>query len=90
MERHRLDVLSLAFVLLTFAAGFGLVVYLLLWLLARPEPMEGLAPTAPRILSRPSARQGMGLALLLLGIFNFGFLAMVIYVIAGPDGKAAR
>ena len=28
--------------------------------------------------------------LVLLGIFNFGFIAMVIYVIAGPDGKAAR
>jgi len=28
--------------------------------------------------------------LLLTGIFNFGFIAMVIYVIAGPDGKAAR
>jgi hypothetical protein len=27
--------------------------------------------------------------LLLLGIFNFGFFAMVAYVIAGPDGKAA-
>ena len=27
--------------------------------------------------------------LLLLGIFNFGFLAMIAYVIAGPDGKAA-
>lgn len=26
--------------------------------------------------------------LLLLGIFNFGFFAMVAYVIAGPDGKA--
>ena len=28
--------------------------------------------------------------LVLTGIFNFGFIAMVIYVIAGPDGKAAR
>jgi hypothetical protein len=28
-------------------------------------------------------------ALVLLGIFNFGFLAMVAYVVAGPDGKAA-
>jgi hypothetical protein len=27
--------------------------------------------------------------LLLLGIFNFGFFAMVAYVIAGPDGKSA-
>ena len=30
------------------------------------------------------------IALLLLGIFNFGFFAMVAYVIAGPDGKRAR
>jgi hypothetical protein len=29
------------------------------------------------------------LALLLLGIFNFGFLAMIAYVIVGPDGTAA-
>ena len=29
-------------------------------------------------------------ALVLTGIFNFGFIAMVLYVIAGPDGKAAR
>ena len=28
-------------------------------------------------------------ALVLLGIFNFGFVAMIAYVIAGPDGKAA-
>jgi hypothetical protein len=28
--------------------------------------------------------------LVLTGIFNFGFIAMVIYVLAGPDGKAAR
>jgi hypothetical protein len=27
--------------------------------------------------------------LLLLGIFNFGFFAMIAYVIAGPDGTAA-
>lgn len=29
------------------------------------------------------------IGLLLLGIFNFGFVAMVAYVIAGPDGRAA-
>jgi hypothetical protein len=28
------------------------------------------------------------IGLLLLGIFNFGFFAMIAYVIAGPDGKA--
>jgi hypothetical protein len=27
--------------------------------------------------------------LLLTGIFNFGFIAMVAYVLAGPDGSAA-
>lgn len=27
------------------------------------------------------------LALLLLGIFNFGVIAMIAYVIAGPDGR---
>jgi hypothetical protein len=26
--------------------------------------------------------------LVLLGIFNFGFVAMIAYVIAGPDGRA--
>jgi hypothetical protein len=29
------------------------------------------------------------IGLLLLGIFNFGFIAMIAYVIAGPDDKAA-
>ena len=29
------------------------------------------------------------IGLLLLGIFNLGFFAMVAYLIAGPDGKAA-
>ncbi|HEU0237236.1 MAG TPA: hypothetical protein VFR14_12425 [Candidatus Limnocylindrales bacterium] len=29
------------------------------------------------------------LALLLTGIFNFGFIAMIAYVLAGPDGTAA-
>ena len=33
--------------------------------------------------------KGWFVALLLLGIFNFGFIAMIAYVIAGPDGKAA-
>jgi hypothetical protein len=29
-------------------------------------------------------------ALLLLGIFNFGILAMIAYVIVGPDGMSTR
>jgi hypothetical protein len=27
-------------------------------------------------------------ALVLLGIFNFGFIAMIAYLVAGPDGRA--
>ena len=30
--------------------------------------------------------KGWFVSLLLLGIFNFGFLAMIAYVLAGPDG----
>ena len=33
--------------------------------------------------------KGWFIGLLLLGIFNFGFIAMIAYVIGGPDGKAA-
>jgi hypothetical protein len=35
-------------------------------------------------------REGKGwfVGLLLLGIFNFGFFAMIAYVLAGPDGTA--
>jgi hypothetical protein len=29
------------------------------------------------------------LVLLLLGIYNFGFIAMIAYVVAGPDGSTA-
>ncbi len=29
------------------------------------------------------------ISLLLLGIFNLGFFAMVAYIIAGPDGTSA-
>jgi len=32
--------------------------------------------------------KGWFVGLLLLGIFNFGFLAMIAYVIAGPDGTS--
>jgi hypothetical protein len=33
--------------------------------------------------------KGWFVGLLLLGIFNFGFFAMIAYVIAGPDGTRA-
>lgn len=57
-----------AFVLLTFAGGFGLVTYLLLWLLARPEPLDAVAVTARRSLPRPTVRQVLGGVLVVAGI----------------------
>ena len=33
--------------------------------------------------------KGWFLALLLLGIFNFGFFGMIAYLIAGPDGTSS-
>jgi hypothetical protein len=32
--------------------------------------------------------KGWFVALVLTGIFNFGFVAMVLYLLVGPDGKA--
>jgi signal transduction histidine kinase len=61
-------VVRLAFVLLTFALGFGLVVYLLLWLLAREEPLDAAPATARRPLPRPTLRQMLGGILVVAGI----------------------
>jgi signal transduction histidine kinase len=60
----------LTFVALVLAAGFGLVVYLLLWLLAPLEPADRLpdpaAATAMR--TRPGGRQLAGLLLVIGGV----------------------
>ncbi|HYM52166.1 MAG TPA: PspC domain-containing protein [Candidatus Dormibacteraeota bacterium] len=61
-------VVRLAFVALTFALGFGLVVYLLLWLLARAEPLDAVAVTERRRLKRPTFRQILGGILVVAGI----------------------
>jgi signal transduction histidine kinase/phage shock protein PspC (stress-responsive transcriptional regulator) len=61
-------VVRIAFVGLTFAAGFGLVVYLLLWLLARVEPLDAAPDTARRRLPRPTLRQILGGILVVAGI----------------------
>jgi signal transduction histidine kinase/phage shock protein PspC (stress-responsive transcriptional regulator) len=58
----------IAFVGLTFAAGFGLVVYLLLWLLARAEPLDAGPAVPRRHLPRPTMRQILGGVLLVAGI----------------------
>lgn len=68
----------LAFVVLTFAVGFGIVVYLLLWLLAPLEAVD--APAAVdrpprRPIPRPSARQVLGSGLILTGLAILFLLA---------------
>jgi signal transduction histidine kinase/phage shock protein PspC (stress-responsive transcriptional regulator) len=64
-------VVRLAFVVLTFAAGFGVVVYLLLWLLTPVEAVEAAPPkptsTRPS-LPRPSTQQILGIGLILSGV----------------------
>ena len=67
---------------------------------ARPGPPRRLVAAAGviagfvawigAVLNSLAAReQGLVRRLVLPGVFNFGFFAMVAYIIAGPDGKAA-
>ena len=58
----------IAFVLLTFAFGFGIVVYLLTWLLAPEEAGEAAIAPRPRHMVRPTLSQALGVALILIGI----------------------
>ncbi len=59
-------VVRIVFVALSLAAGFGIVVYLLLWLLAPSEASE--TRSTPRRLPRPSPQQLLGIALVLAGV----------------------
>jgi signal transduction histidine kinase len=61
-------VVRVAFVVLTLAFGFGLVVYLLAWLLAPLEPADAAAAPRSRILIRPTLGQALGGTLILAGI----------------------
>lgn len=64
-------VVRLAFVALAFAVGFGIVVYLLLWLLAPIESVDAAAMPSPMIarsIPRPARRQLFGIGLILAGM----------------------
>jgi signal transduction histidine kinase len=58
----------IAFVALSFAYGFGVVVYLLTWLLAPLEAIEPTASPPARRVMRPTVSQALGAALILLGV----------------------
>ena len=53
-------VVRAGFVLLSAAFGFGIVVYLLTWLLAPEEAAEGTATRTASHLIRPTMRQALG------------------------------
>jgi len=57
-----------AFVALSLALGFGVVVYLLAWLLAPQEPVDAAATPARRLLVRPTLGQALGAVLILAGV----------------------
>ena len=59
----------LAFLVLSLALGFGVVVYALLWVLAPAEPAGSASPAVPRQLRRPSTREVLGGGLLVGGVF---------------------
>ncbi len=67
----------IAFVVLSAAFGFGIVVYLLAWLLAPLEAADAAAARRTRHLIRPTMRQALGGALILAGglllLFVSGF-----------------
>jgi signal transduction histidine kinase len=58
----------IAFVLLSIAFGFGIVVYLLTWLLAPQEALDPTANPPARRLIRPTVSQALGAALILVGV----------------------
>lgn len=64
-------VVRVAFVVLSLAVGFGVVVYLLLWLLAPLEAVDASAER-PRVVGRsiprPTRRQVLGIGLILAGL----------------------
>jgi signal transduction histidine kinase len=72
----------IAFVLLSIAFGFGIVVYLLTWLLAPQEALDPTANPPARRLIRPTVSQALGAALILVGV------AILLYVSGFWFGEA--
>jgi signal transduction histidine kinase len=68
------SIVRVAFVVLSFAAGFGLVVYVLTWLLA-PLEAESDATAAPRRIHLPSPGRALGIGLVIVGVLALLWVA---------------
>jgi len=76
------NVIRVAFVLLSLPFGFGVVVYLLTWLLAPLQAAEPTASPAARRVIPPTLSQALGAALILVGV------AIVLFVSGFWFGEA--
>jgi signal transduction histidine kinase/phage shock protein PspC (stress-responsive transcriptional regulator) len=64
-------IVRVAFIALTFALGFGLIVYVLTWLLAPLEEADGTAEAPQRRIRLPARSQLAGIGLVALGLLVF-------------------
>jgi signal transduction histidine kinase/phage shock protein PspC (stress-responsive transcriptional regulator) len=61
-------IVRVAFIGLSFAVGFGLIVYVLTWLLAPLEPETSEGPPSPRGIRLPSPNHAIGIGLVAAGL----------------------
>ena len=69
------SVVRIAFVVLSFAAGFGIVVYALTWLLAPLEAETDGAEAPPRRIQLPTPRRAVAIGLVVAGVLALLWLA---------------
>ena len=69
------SIVRIAFVVSTFAAGFGLVVYVLTWLLAPLETLADGVEPPPRRIRLPTPRRAVAIGLVIIGILALLWLA---------------
>jgi phage shock protein PspC (stress-responsive transcriptional regulator) len=69
------SIVRIAFVVTSFAAGFGLVVYVLTWLLAPLETLADGIESPPRRIRLPSLGRAIGIGLVIAGILALLWVA---------------